>query len=186
MARIKYVDIPNSSESIKTAWQQLLMARKSAAPPKNLYTMLAHSPYAMTAWSKFVQVLSGLDETGAPKGTEISELSPRMRKLIILQSAHSFGDQYEWQNHARTAANAAVTSQELEAISRASDHDFNDQERLLLQFVKEACSRKLSDSTFNSLLEDLGERATVEVSLLISFCSCATLFIHAIKIENEQ
>ena len=144
----------------------------------NLYRALLHSPGLASAWLDFNNAVRY--QTG---------LAERVRELVIMRVAVLNGADYVFQIHqSRYAQPAGVTPAEVEALRdwRKSGL-FGSDERAFLAYV-DAVTRdvEVPDAVFKGLRAHFGERAVVELTVLIAAYNMHTRVLKALDIDPEK
>ena len=144
----------------------------------NFYRALLHSPALASAWLDFnnaVRFQTGLDD--------------RVRELVIVRVAYLNGATYVVDIHkARYAEPAGVSRAEVDALANWSrSKRFAARERALLRYA-DAMSRdvKVPSVAFKALRKHFGERATVELTVLIAAYNMHTRLLRALDIDPEM
>jgi 4-carboxymuconolactone decarboxylase len=119
MARLPYVDPASAPDDVRAAL--------NAAPPLNVFRMVAHAETAFRPWLRFGAALLGA-----------AQLDATLRELAILRVARlTPGAEYEWVQHVPILLAAGGTEAQVAALA-ADDTDadcFAEQERLVLRFT---------------------------------------------------
>ena len=117
-------------------------------------------------------------------------LPGRLRELVILRSAARFGGRYEWAQHVGLAEVQGVTPAELVAVSNGEGAldavDWPPLERAALRAVDEtADDGAVSDSTWETLADDLQESELIELLMLIGHYMMLTTVLGSLRIQLE-
>jgi 4-carboxymuconolactone decarboxylase len=117
-------------------------------------------------------------------------LPGRLRELVILRSAARFGGRYEWAQHVGLAGVQGVTPAELVAVSNGEGAldavDWPPLERAALRAVDETADEgAVSDSTWETLAEDLQESELIELLMLIGHYMMLTTVLGSLRIQLE-
>jgi alkylhydroperoxidase family enzyme len=95
------------------------------------------------------------------------ELPARLRELVILRVAHRHRSAFEWGQHVRLGADVGVTADDVTALA-AGNEGFTGTDRLALDTVDELIGRGRAEwSTWQALVDALGERAAMELVFLV-------------------
>jgi 4-carboxymuconolactone decarboxylase len=118
-------------------------------------------------------------------------LSPRHTELVILIVARHWGAPYAWATHAKYGAATGVSSAVIEAIAdQAEPTEMESLEILDVQiwrFATELLSTKrVTNETYNSVADQLGETKTVELVSLIGYYSMITMTLNAFEVEAPE
>ena len=120
--------------------------------PLGLFGMLAHSPAALA------------DLKGATaRALNSTELTPRLRELLILRILHNYSATAEWQVHLALFAEAAeISSSDLAAV-RSEEVTLPGLEGALLDLADALSDRgAVSDELWRRLHDELGTRSAVQ------------------------
>lgn len=120
--------------------------------PLDLFGMTAHSPAALG------------DLKGATaRVLNATELSPRLRELLILRILHNYAAVAEWQVHiALFAADAEISPSDLTAV-RSGEVTLPGLEGAFLEFADALSGRgAVSDELWRRIHDELGTRGAVE------------------------
>ena len=117
MQRIPYTPIDD---------EILKRIRELGSRPLNLYKLLAHQSYLLSAWLEFAFVLRNHCKT-----------SRELRELMILRGAQVSKSEYECQQHLRMAKEAGVTEDKITELSNWNNSSkFSNQEKAALRFME--------------------------------------------------
>jgi alkylhydroperoxidase family enzyme len=118
--------------------------------------MLAHHPEMARVFLQFNGFL-----------LQRGELQARLRELVILRVAHRHRSAFEWGQHVRLGADVGVTADDVTALA-AGNEGFTGTDRLALDTVDELIGRGRAEwSTWQALVDALGERAAMELVFLV-------------------
>src|SRR4051794_25598843 len=99
MARLPYVDPATAPEPVREALD--------AAPPLNVFRMVAHAETAFRPWMRFGGALLGA-----------AQLDAVLRELAILRVARlTPGADYEWVQHVPIALTCGATDEQIAALA---------------------------------------------------------------------
>lgn len=121
MARLPYVDPSTAPDAVRETLE--------AAPPLNIFRMVAHAETALRPWLRFGNAL-----------LTKAELDARLRELAILRvSQLTPGAEYEWVQHVAIAQAVGVAEEQIAALTTGdvTAACFGDDERLVLRFTEE-------------------------------------------------
>src|SRR5947199_1287481 len=121
MARLPYVDPATAPAKVREALE--------AAPPLNIFRMVAHAETAVRPWLRFGGAL-----------LRSAALDARLRELAILRvSRLTPGAEYEWVQHVPIALAVGCTQDQVDALAEDDiEADcFSEDERLVLRFTSE-------------------------------------------------
>jgi 4-carboxymuconolactone decarboxylase len=118
--------------------------------------MLAHHPEMARMFLRFNGFL-----------LQRGELPARLRELIILRVAHRHQSAFEWGQHVRLGAAVGVTDTDVTALAGGND-GFSGADRVVLDAVDELMADgKGRWTTWQGLVDELGEHAAMEVIFLV-------------------
>lgn len=152
MARLPYVDPEAAPEHVREAL--------AAAPPLNVFRMMAHAETAFRPWLRFGGAL-----------LQSAQLDARLRELAILRvSKLTPGAEYEWVQHVPIALAVGCAEDQVEALA-AGDVEaacFSDDERVVLRFTTEVVREAApSDATWAAAVDRWSPRELIELLLTI-------------------
>lgn len=106
-------------------------------------------------------------------------LPARQREIAILCVAAHWRADYEWWAHARIAAECGVPDPVIEAIGRRDEPPLDDAaERLVHAFSRSLLeSRGVPDALYGETLAALGERAIVELVVLLGYYTLVSMVL---------
>jgi AhpD family alkylhydroperoxidase len=173
MARVQLIEKEQASPKAKELYDKI---EKNGAKLINLYKVLAHSPDVMRAYLQLGNAL--LSKT---------ELSPRLRELVILRIAKLTGSDYEWAQHYPVALEAGVTREQTESIERwGIAPRFNDEERAVLQYAEEVAQDvEVKEETFNTLRQYLTEQSIVELTASIGYWGLVARVLVPLQVDLD-
>ena len=174
MARISFVD-----EDTHPELAELVGKIRGARRGKliNVYRLLLHSPALAEGW---------FANNNAVRWK--TELSGRLREIVILRIAHLNGGTYVIKQHVPELALAeGLTEAECAAAAdwRASGL-FDERERVALAYA-DAMTRDVAvtDAVFADIKRHFGERQIVELTVLIGTYNMQTRVLRALEIDPE-
>ena len=173
MARVKLLQKDQAPTGVKEIFDKI---EKNGARVLNLYRALAHNPDAMLSTLKLGNSL-----------LTKSELSPKLRELVILRVAKLAGSDYEWAQHYPVALEAGVSREQTEAISNWQESEaFSDTERAVLKYTDEVAKNvKVPDETFDALKQYLSERNIVELTLSIAYWGLIARILVPLQVDID-
>ena len=117
-----------------------------------------------------------------------SDLDPRLRQLAILVAGLEGSSQYEFSHHSRRAREEiGIPEPVLEAI-RDGDlpSGMKPTETSVVRYAQELTRhRKVSDEVFETVLEQLGPAATVDLTVVICYFTMLGYLWNALDVELE-
>jgi len=143
----------------------------------NLYRVLANQPLALRAFmtmSRYVR-----DE---------STLPPHVRELAILVTAYTLDVDYEKVHHLAAARRAGIPESKLQAVPNwAASPVYDPPERAVMTYADQvARTRRISDSTFNALLQHLSPKQIVDLAVTVGWYHFCAAIILSLGVETED
>jgi 4-carboxymuconolactone decarboxylase len=119
-----------------------------------------------------------------------TQLTPRVREMAILVVAHAWDSEYERAAHEPIGRDAGLTDPEIEALAAGTDPGFTDaQERVAYQVVRSlvgiGAPADLNDQEYEVAVATLGERALVELSILVGYYATLALQLRIFRVGPE-
>lgn len=169
--------MPRPSYAEDAALEALLSGPLAEFPPLNTFRMFAHAPQAGCAWlGVTAALLNQLD------------LSPALREAAILQVARETDCLYMWAQHARLARRARVGEGLIRVIDRGGAIGARDasDEALVRRAAQEAATGgRVTAATFDRVIERLGDRAAVELVMVIGHYLAGAVFLKTTEVGME-
>ncbi len=173
MARLPLLDRDDLPEADRAVYDRLQASR--GTPTGNIWRALANAPNLLD------RILSLADELR--HGVEIDK---PYRELAVLMVGLVSGSQYEFDHHWNAAVKAGLPRQKLESLAQFETSPlFDDRERAVLRYAREATSGEVADATWNALRERFGERQATEIVVTVAWYACVVRILVPLKIENE-
>jgi len=170
MSRIPLVDAEQQPEPIRE-----FIARRGNL---NVFRLLANAPNVFAGWTQMVDELF-----------DSPTFNLRTREVAILRVAHLQGARYELSQHTEIAHGAGLSEQQINAILDTDDIDaagFSHTERVVLDLVTELCdTRGLTDDSFATARDELGEEALTEMLMLVSCYYGLAFVLNAVDLELD-
>jgi alkylhydroperoxidase family enzyme len=93
---------------------------------------------------------------------------------------------YEFDHHWNAALKAGVAREKLESLAEfeTSPH-FDDAERAVLRYAREASLGEVDDATWNALRRHFDERQATEIVITVAWYACVVRILVPLTIENE-
>ena len=117
-----------------------------------------------------------------------SELPPRIREMAILVVAQAWDSAYERASHEPIGREAGLTDQEIEALRGGTDPGFADKQEQAAYSVVRALTgldpntADLDDEQYDTAVAALGERALVELSMLVGYYATLALQMRIFRV----
>ncbi len=179
MARIPYVDPPAEADAdparLRELYHDIAGLRGTVL---NLYRAIAHQPEALRAFMTMSRYIR-----------DDAALSPKLRELAILSTAHAMDVPYELYHHVPAARRAGVSEVQLAAFPawwNATDR-FDEAERAVLAYAHQvARSLGADEATFEALRRHLDEAQFVDLVLTVGWYHLCAAVIGPLQIETED
>ncbi|WP_214108328.1 carboxymuconolactone decarboxylase family protein [Acrocarpospora catenulata] len=99
-----------------------------------------------------------------------ADLTPRIREIAILQTAHATGSTFEWWAHERVGRAAGLTGPELTALSLGAFHSPDPAENAAATFVATLLtSATVTDAEFAAASQVLTDRQLIDLTVLVGY-----------------
>ena len=110
---------------------------------------------------------------------------PRLKELAILSTAREANNGYVWTARERLAWEQGVAEAIIEAIrDRSAPEGLSGNDADVVRYAKELLiGHEISDDTFGAVHRLLGDKSTVDLTLLILYYSSLALALQAIKVD---
>ena len=172
MARVPYPKKEDLPEQDRAIYERMVRERGGG----HIWLALANHP----------QVLEGvMAMAGALRNGTIFER--RYRELGIVMVGLITKSDYEFDHHWNAALQAGVKRAQLENLAQfeTSPH-FDDQERAVLRYAKEATETGMvSDTTWSKLRGYFDTKQAMEVVLTVAWYNCVVRILLPLQIEHE-
>jgi alkylhydroperoxidase family enzyme len=144
--------------------------------PIALYRVLANNPVMLRSYAQLARTLR-----------YDAEMPRALRELMILRIAQLCRSEYEWQHHRKMAADAGVTEAQVAALGAAASSPlFDEPQRLAIRLAEEQHAYAVTDETIAALRREVGDAATVELSLLGALYEGVARMLQALGVEVEE
>ena len=172
MARLPYVE-PGTSPEVDGLYAEIAGMGRSVA---NLYKMLANQPPALAAFlgmSRYVRSASSLD--------------PGLRELLILATAHEFGQEYELAHHREAAQNAGVAPAKIASLEPGGDLTaLTEKERCAVDFGRQTARTRDSDAaTFKRLQELFPKESVIDLVVTAAWYHLCAVILDSTRVGLE-
>lgn len=143
----------------------------------NLYRVLAWAPAMLRAWTAFAWALRF--ETN---------VSRKLRELLILRSAQVAEIGYEWTHHLPMALKEGISANQIADLADwQGSESFSDQERLILRLADEVTQGPgASLETIQALKRAFSNSEIVELLLTVSVYVGLGRFLHSLDVDVES
>lgn len=171
MARVPYLEIV----SIAGQLGEQLRSR----PPLNIYRMLAHGG----------QVASGFLSLGSAI-LQQSQVSPRIREMVIIRTGVLCGSAYEVFQHTRIGRKCGITDVELACLKQKGvlkpTLSFTRQEQVALEFTdQQVANTKVDQQLFSDLSQHFNLQEMVELEITVGFYMMVSRFLETFEVDLE-
>ena len=172
MARIPYAD-PNDPDKQEAA-RFIMESRKKLG---HLHRMLMHSPPVAIGWIQMYDAVRWK-----------TQLSGKLRELVMCQVAAINGADYEWQAHAPIGLQEGLRQEQLDALPDWAAKDVWDPaERAALALCDEMTRKvHVSAATMEAVKAALPERELVELVVTIAGYNCVSRVLEALEINGAD
>ena len=174
MSRVNLIQKDQASPEVKELFQQI---EDNGARIMNVYKVVANSPHVARNFIKLGNSLIAR-----------TDLSPKLRELVIMQIAKLCNCEYEWVQHKPVALQSGISPTQLDAIELWKESNyFSDEERAILQYVDEVAQNvKVIDETFQTLRRYFDERSIVELTLAIGWWGMLARLLVPLEVEIDE
>jgi 4-carboxymuconolactone decarboxylase len=174
MARVPYLKREELSPEHQASYDRIADTRGVVGPN---FQALFNSPIAterFASWGEYLRF--------------DSEIPPRLKELVILAAAREANNGYVWTAHERLAREQGVTDAVIDAIRhRSAPAGLAGDDASVVGFAKELLiNSEISDETFAAVHQLLGDKATVDLTLLILYYSSLALALQAVRVELPE
>ena len=116
-----------------------------------------------------------------------TSLSKAHSELAICTTGRVWSSAFEWENHAPLAIEGGIDPEHITTISNGKRPMFNNiEEQLVFDFAAEAnILKKVTDQTFNSLIETLGQTAAIDIVGICGYYSLISMTLNVFKIPED-
>ena len=113
-----------------------------------------------------------------------SGLSPAVRELAIMATAHENDCAFEWAGHKRLASEAGVREQAIEVIaSGAAPEGLSEDEALVVGYARELFrEHRVSDATFQAARTRFGDRGVTELTTTMGYYAMMACTLNAFEV----
>ena len=113
---------------------------------------------------------------------------PRLSEFAILVTAKLWRAQYEWFAHVPQAERAGVTKETISDLHKGRvPKSLPKDERAIYDFIQELYkTRRVSDKTFNRVVEVLGEPATVEFVGILGYYVLISMILNVFRMSPPE
>lgn len=172
MARIAYADLSNLATHKLV--QRIVAERGSVL---HLYQMLLHSLPLAEGWLTYLTAIR--QKLG---------INGYLRELVIIRVALINGAKYEADQHTPIAIREGMSKEQVLALARWETSElFNEDERAVLALTDEMTKHvQVKKDTFDRVLANYGQSATVELIATIAAYNMVSRVIEALEISGDD
>jgi len=174
LGRLPYLEAGQSDDPDRIADLFAQIARLGR-PVANLYRILANKPAALSAFlgmSRYVR-----DESG---------LSPRLRELAILATAHAIEQPYEIAHHRPIAIELGIRAEMVDALGDPVITLDDPLEQAVVDYAREvAATRKVSDATFECLRRLMNTSTIVDLVVIVAWYHLCAAILGPLQVGIE-
>ena len=173
MARLPNLEREQLKPDDQQYYDQIADSRGSVRGP---YGVLLHSP----------NLAARVAHTGTYVRFE-SDMPNSLKEVVICATAREIESQYEFVAHARLARAEGVSDATLDAIaSGTAPAGLSGDEEILVKYVHELLrNHKISDATYQAVLDKWGVQGTVDVTGLIGHYLLVGQFLTAFEVDVD-
>ncbi|PSP76755.1 carboxymuconolactone decarboxylase family protein [Halobacteriales archaeon QS_3_64_16] len=174
MARVPLVD----REAFPEEYQYLL--GEDALGERNVFRAIGNAPPVLQSYMRYGTTL-----------WEAGELTTRERELLILAVARALDSEYEWHQHVDIGREAGLTDEEIAAIGRGADENFencdgfDDRDRALLAYADAFARGEVTDTIHDGLAEFCETSTLTGVAMLCSHYVATARALDALAVPLE-
>jgi 4-carboxymuconolactone decarboxylase len=116
------------------------------------------------------------------------ELPARERELLILRAGFNCGSDYEWGQHARLAEKLGLPREEIDRVAAGPDAEgWSEADSTLLRAADELHeAAKISDETWALLAETYGERALIEIPMVVGHYTMLAFALNSLGVAPDD
>jgi len=154
-----------------------LAGRVTGTEPPGVFLTLGRHRRLFWGWLLFAGALM-------PGG----KLPRRETELVILRVATLSGNDYELTQHRRLGRRAGLSAAEIDRVADGPDAEgWGSRERLLLRVTDELHrDRDLSDDTWTDLREELDERESIELLMLVGHYTMLATTLTTLRVRPDR
>jgi AhpD family alkylhydroperoxidase len=173
VARVPYLHRDQAGDHAQSVFERLEAERRMPTP--NIFLALAHAPRQLDAL---------LSYSGALRA---SDISPRLRELVILTVADVTGCDYEAAHHQSPALAAGLTPEQLKAVSTFETSDvFDNFDKAVMRFAAQFSSGSgVCDEVWEAVATHHTTEQMVQLTLLIAWYVSGAFMMRALKLDLE-
>ncbi len=184
MSRLDYLTPDAMTEAQRALYDGINGGKRSQGPKGGRLTNAEGGLVGpFNAWLYSPGVGEAVHRLGEAVRFDIS-LAPNLLELAVLVIGREWSAQFEWWAHARYALRDGVAADVIDAIKERREPHFEDpQERLVYAFCRELVdTRRVSDETYRSCVELLGESGVVDLVALLGYYSVVSMTLNVFEV----
>ena len=114
-------------------------------------------------------------------------LSKGLSELAIIVTGRVWSSEFEWEHHAPLAIEGGIDPKHVDTISFGKKPNFESpEEDAVFDFAAEAnIVKKVSDNTYNKLVNLLGENAAIDIVGICGYYSLISMTLNVFKVPND-
>lgn len=140
----------------------------------NITRTMANSTVCFTGFARFSAQLRK------------SELSPRLREVVILRVGVLLGCDYEWGRHVHRARAAGLTDDDIRAIRSGELHMLDEVEALVARYADAVEARSVTDILWAEVQSRFDVAEAVELTTFAAFYSFVCRFLLALNVPLDN
>ena len=115
-------------------------------------------------------------------------LSKGLSELAIIVTGRVWSSEFEWEHHAPLAIEGGIDPKHVDTISLGKKPNFEiPEEDAVFDFAAEAnIVKKVSDNTYNKLVDLLGENAAIDIVGICGYYSLISMTLNVFKVPNDN
>jgi AhpD family alkylhydroperoxidase len=174
VARVPYLHRDEAGQHAQPLFDRLETERRTPTP--NIFLALTHAPDQLDAFLSYANALRA------------SELSPRLRELLILTVGHETGCDYEVAHHQSHALAAGLTGAQIAAVPQFDTADvFDDFEQAVMRLAKQFSSGSdVSQEVWDAVATQLTIRQMVQLTLTLTWYVSGALLMRLLDLDLED
>jgi 4-carboxymuconolactone decarboxylase len=111
-----------------------------------------------------------------------SSMPDGLREMLILAMSRHLDFQLEWSYHEQMARDAGVEDAVVDALREGAAPELGESEQACVDLAIAACDRRVSDATFDAVVQRYDARFAVEVVVLAAFVVFMQLLVDALQV----
>lgn len=184
MGRIEPIGPDSLDDDQRAYWESVVSGPRGSSlgpSPRSLGALFDTWLRAPTAGQPAAQLGEQLRFFGS--------LDDSLREMVTLTVAAHWGAAFEFWAHAKAATSAGLSDKVIQALRDGSTPPLSDQDFLVYSVVGDLLQAKsIADTVYNDLRSLLGERALVELVMVVGYYSmvCISMRAFAIGLPDDE